>query len=139
MAANVYVNGKLIGTHAEPLAFVEKIKELRRKGKLSTQINVAYYEDTDEVLVNTDAGRARRPLIVVENGKPRIKDKELEALKKGEITWDDLIASGSVEYMDSEEEENAYIAVTPQELTREHTHLEIDPLFMLGVCTAVLP
>ncbi len=139
MAANVYINGKLIGTHAEPLAFVEKIKELRRKGKLSTQINVAYYEDTDEVLVNTDAGRARRPLLVVENGKPRIKDKELEALKKGEITWDDLIAGGSVEYLDSEEEENAYIAVTPQELTKEHTHLEIDPLFMLGVCTAVLP
>lgn len=139
MAANVYINGKLIGTHAEPLAFVEKIKELRRKGKLSTQINVAYYEDTDEVLVNTDAGRARRPLLVVENGKPRIKDKELDALKKGEIAWDDLIASGAVEYLDSEEEENAYIAVTPQELTKEHTHLEIDPLFMLGVCTAVLP
>lgn len=139
MAANIYINGKLIGTHTEPLVFVEKIKELRRKGKLSTQINVAYYEDTDEVLVNTDAGRARRPLLVVENGKPRIKDKELEGLKKGEITWDDLIASGAVEYLDSEEEENAYIAVTLQELTKEHTHLEIDPLFMLGVCTAVLP
>ncbi|MFH1773578.1 MAG: DNA-directed RNA polymerase subunit B [Methanobacteriota archaeon] len=139
MTANIYINGKLIGTRTEPLVLVEKIKELRRKGKLSMQVNVAYYEDTDEVLVNTDAGRARRPLLVVENGKPRIRDKELEALKNGEITWDDLVASGAVEYLDSEEEENAYIAVTPQELTKEHTHLEIDPLFMLGVCTAVLP
>lgn len=139
MAANIYINGKLIGTHAEPLVFVKKIKELRRKGKLSTQINVAYYKDTNEVLVNADAGRARRPLLVIENGEPRVRDKELEALKNGEITWDDLIASGAVEYLDSEEEENAYIAVTPQELTKEHTHLEIDPLFMLGICTAVLP
>ncbi|MDI6654469.1 MAG: DNA-directed RNA polymerase subunit B [Candidatus Hydrothermarchaeota archaeon] len=139
MAANIYINGKLIGTRTEPLVLVEKIKELRRKGKLSMQVNVAYYEDTDEVLVNSDAGRARRPLLVVENGKPRIRDKELEALKNGEITWDDLVASGAVEYLDSEEEENAYIAVTPQELTKDHTHLEIDPLFMLGVCTAILP
>jgi DNA-directed RNA polymerase subunit B' len=137
--ANVYVNGKLIGTYPEPSALVRKFKELRRKGKLSGQTNVAYYEDTNEVLVNTDAGRARRPLIVVENGKPRIKPRQLEALEKGEITWDELIASGVVEYLDSEEEENAYIAITPEELTEEHTHLEVDPLLMLGICTAVLP
>jgi len=139
LKSNIYINGKLIGTHPDPDSFISKIKELRRKGKISPQTNVAYYEDTNEVLVNADPGRARRPLIVVEKGKPKIKDSDLEAIENGEIGWDDLVAKGYVEYLDSEEEENTYIAITPDELTDEHTHLEIDPLLMLGICTAVLP
>lgn len=139
MDANIYINGKLIGTHPEPLEFTQRLKELRRNGELSTQVNVTYYEDTNEVYVNTDPGRARRPLIVVEKGKPRITEEELKLLKEGKLSWDDLIAKGVVEYLDSEEEENAYIAISPDELTEEHTHLEIDPLLMLGICTAVLP
>ncbi|MDP6459605.1 MAG: DNA-directed RNA polymerase subunit B [Candidatus Hydrothermarchaeota archaeon] len=139
MDANIYINGKLIGTHPKPLDFVHTLKELRRTGELSTQVNVTYYEDTHESYVNTDAGRARRPLIVVEKGKPRITNEEMKLLKAGKISWDELIAGGVVEYLDSEEEENAYIAISPEELTEEHTHLEIDPLLMLGICTAVLP
>jgi DNA-directed RNA polymerase subunit B' len=139
MEANVYINGKLIGTHPRPLELVDKVKKLRRKGDLSYQVNVSYFEDTNEVYVNTDAGRARRPLIVVEDGKPKITDKDLKALREGKLSWDDLVAKGIVEYLDSEEEENAFIAISPEELTKEHTHLEVDPLLILGVCTAILP
>lgn len=139
MEANIYINGKLIGTHPKPLEFAQRLKDFRRTGKLSTQVNVTYYEDTNEVYVNTDAGRGRRPLIVVEKGKPQISKEDLDLLKKGKISWDELVAKGIVEYLDSEEEENAYIAISPEELNEEHTHLEIEPLLMLGVCTAVLP
>lgn len=137
--ATVYINGRLIGTHTKPEELANELRELRRKGKISSQVNVAYYDDTEEVLINTDSGRARRPLIVLENGKPKLKDKQLEALQKGELTWDELLTSGAVEYVDSEEEENLYIAISPEEATKEHTHLEIDPLLILGVSTAVLP
>ncbi len=139
MEANVYVNGKLIGTHHSPLQLVQKIKELRRKSKISQQTNVVYYEDTREVYVNTDSGRSRRPLLVVEDGKLKIKEEDLKALRKGEITWDDLVAKGYVEYLDSEEEENAFIAISPDMLTSKHTHVEISPLLMLGIPASTLP
>lgn len=139
MDSNVYINGNLIGTHKHPEEFIANIRDLRRKGKISKQTNVSYDSGTHEIYVNTDAGRARRPLIVVRNGKPELKESHIGALKNDEMTWDDLISKGIVEYIDSDEEENTYIAIKPEEVTKEHTHLEIDPLLMLGVCTAVLP
>lgn len=139
MKANVYINGKLIGVHDDPLSFVEGMRESRRLGKVSPQMNVAYYSDTNEVYINTDPGRSRRPLIVVEKGKPAVTPEDIDALEKMELSFDELLAQGKVEYLDSEEEENAYVAMNVEELTDEHTHVEIDPMLMLGVCTSILP
>ncbi len=136
---NVYVNGRLIGTHANYQELIKELRNRRRAGKISSQMNISYVEDTNEVVINTDAGRARRPLIVIENGKPRITEKELAKVKEGKITWEELIEKGFVEYLDSDEEENSFIAISPEEITSEHTHLEIDPLLMLGISSAILP
>lgn len=135
----IYLNGELVGTCKDPEKFVEEIRKKRREGKISHEVNIAYHPENNEVLIFTDPGRVRRPLIVVENGKPKLTKKHIEKLRNGEITWNDLIKEGVIEYLDAEEEENAYIAISEDELTEEHTHLEIDPAVMFGVSAGLIP
>lgn len=136
---SVYLNGKLVGFHQKPLELVEALKRKRRKNELPLDMNVCYYHDTDEVYINTDAGRTRRPVIVVEDGKPKLTEEHIEKLEKGEIKWKDLTDKGIIEFLDAEEEENAFIAFTAEEVTQEHTHLEVHPSLILGIVSSVAP
>ena len=136
---NVYLDGHFIGTTDNPEKLVQTIKEKRRIGLLSNQVNVAYYPYLDEVKILSDSGRVRRPLIVVENGKPKLTNEHIEKLRKGEISWDDLIKNGIIELLDAEEEEEAYIALTEKDLTPKHTHLELDPAIIFGLSASFIP
>lgn len=137
--ADVYLNNKFIGTVENPKEFVEKIIEERRKGALPNNINVLFDEPTNDVYVENSKGRVRRPLIVVKDGQPLLTERHIQQLQKGELSWSDLITQGVIEYLDAMEEENAYIAFFENELTKEHTHLEISPALMFGITTALVP
>ncbi len=135
--ANIYLNGSLIGTHENPDELTEEIREKRRREELPKTLTVGNYQD--EVHINTDTGRALRPVIVVEDGEPKLTEEHKNKIKNGEITFKDLLKNGIVEYLDAEEEENAYIAMKEEQLTEEHTHLEIHPSLAFGVCSNINP
>jgi DNA-directed RNA polymerase subunit B' len=137
--AKVYVNGSLVGTHPDPHELAEQIREARRIGDVSEMVNVSVKDRTREVIVNADAGRARRPLLVVEGGEPRISDQELEALQNGDLDFEDLVEHGYIEFIDAEEEEDIYVAVDEDDLNDEHTHLEIDPQLIFGIGAGMIP
>ncbi|MCK4327782.1 MAG: DNA-directed RNA polymerase subunit B [Candidatus Diapherotrites archaeon] len=137
--SSVYINGKLVGFHENGKELVDNIRKKRRASELPIELNVAYYPDVDEVYINVDGGRARRPLIVVQDGKSLLTEKHCEALQKGKIAWDDLLKEGVAEYLDAEEEENAYIATTNEAVNDEHTHVEVHPSLILGVITSAAP
>jgi len=137
--AKVYVNGSLVGTHPNPAQLADQIRQARRRGEVSEMVNVSINDRTDEVIVNADAGRARRPLLVVEDGEPLVSDEEVEAVKEGDLAFQDLVERGHVEFIDAEEEGDIYVAVDPEELTEKHTHLEIDPQLIFGIGAGMIP
>jgi DNA-directed RNA polymerase subunit B len=179
----VYVNGDLIGLHDKPKELVEEIRQKRRSGLLSHEVNIRFDDNMNEIIINCDEGRLRRPLLVVRHGRTMLTRKHIDDMRARKIRWSDLIREGLVEWIDAEEEEDTYIAVfafkTPQKcehcgkflsemdvewrnpgeegkvtlecrtcgglmhvdsmLNDQHTHLEIDPMVILGVCSGLVP
>jgi len=137
--AKVYVNGNLIGVHDNPMGLVEDIRARRRQGMLSDEINVRYDEEMNDIVINCDEGRVRRPLLVVENGKPLYNKRYEHDLLMGKLHFQDLVRNGIVEFLDADEEENALIAVYEDDITDNHSHMELDPMVILGICTSMVP
>ncbi len=137
--AEVYLNSKFVGVVENPVSFAAEVKDLRRKGSISEEVSVYYDADAQEIHLSCDEGRAQRPLIIVKEGKPLLTEKYLKQLEQDEITWHDLVRQGVIEYLDAAEEENALVAYNEEELTPEHTHLEITPGSISGITSSLVP
>ncbi|MDD4308049.1 MAG: DNA-directed RNA polymerase subunit B [Thermoplasmata archaeon] len=180
----VYVNGDLVGTRDKPEDLVEEMRQRRRGGFLSHEINLRFDREMNDIIINCDEGRLRRPLLVVRDGRLMLTKRHLEGLLAGRMKMKDLIREGVVEWIDAEEEEDSFIAVTPyvapskcpncskllsegnvswenvgmpepmaklscnfcggsmevpKQLFPQHTHMEIDPMLILGVASGMVP
>ncbi|MGA9087204.1 MAG: DNA-directed RNA polymerase subunit B [Methanoregula sp.] len=137
--SRVFVDGALIGLVDDPKALVANIRSMRRQGAISPEVNVSFKDFNGDVILLTDRGRARRPLIVLKDGKSLISDEDIKKLAKKEIDFSYFVQRGLIEFVDAEEEEDLYIAMNPADITPEHTHLEIDPSLILGIGAAHVP
>jgi len=147
--ARVFVNGDLVGAHADPAELCKRLRHLKRRGAISVFTSVAWAVVGREVLVCTEGGRFVRPVLVVdpETGLPAI-DAMPELVAKasaGRAEWHELVLSGALEYLDGDEADGAVIAMTRahlaenRRLLRHTTHLEISPCAMLGVVAGSIP
>jgi len=141
--AKVFVDGCIIGYCMSPQELVDELRRKRRKGEISTEVNVAHfsklYGEREEIYVNCDEGRVRRSLIIVENGVPKLQPEHIEKIRSEEWTWENLIKQGIIGYIDAEEEENVFVALNFDEVTPEHTHVEIASYTILGICASIIP
>ena len=136
---DLYVDGVLLGSVTNGSGFIDELRTRRREGKISKEINFAHYPQLNEIRINTDSGRVRRPLIIVDKGKPRFTEEIMEKIKKNETSWHDIVRNGVIEYIDTEEEDFAFVALNKESVTPEHTHMEITPLVILGISASLLP
>ncbi|MEM2636803.1 MAG: DNA-directed RNA polymerase subunit B, partial [Candidatus Korarchaeota archaeon] len=135
----ILVEGRVLGYTRKPEKFVESVKKLRRSGRLPYSINVAYLPWIQEVHINTGPGRVQRPLLVVKDGKPLLTREIFAKAMSDKWSFREFIEKGYIELLDAEEEESAYIAVDEKSLTKEHTHMEIDPYGILGISAGLIP
>lgn len=135
----VYLNGTPTGVTRFPAKFVRNVRHLRRTGRISEFISVYANHHHSAVHIAADGGRICRPLIIVEDGKPLVKAHHLAALLKGEMSFDDFLHEGLVEYVDCNEENDSYIALYEQDISRDTTHLEIEPFTVLGAVAGLIP
>ena len=137
--AEVYLDGKFLGTVDDAASFVDDFRDQRRNGSIAEQASVYHDKKFNEVRIYAQEGRAQRPLIIVREGKSLLTKKHLEQLEANEISWQDLVRQGVIEYVDAAEEENLFVAYEEESLTPEHTHLEITKGSICGVTTSLVP
>lgn len=137
--SDVFFNGQLVGTVADTQAFVAAIVAARREGKLSRHLNVQYKKVLDTVYVALERDRVVRPLIIVKGGAPLLTPEHAQKLREGTIKWSDLVKEGVIEFLDCSEEENSHIALDENHITPRHTHMEINPIAIFGITTALVP
>jgi DNA-directed RNA polymerase III subunit RPC2 len=147
----ILLNGLILGVHTRPHDLVRDLRTMRRKGMAGEFVSVYIHDGHRAVYIATDGGRVCRPLIIVDKvtGLPTMKQHHLEALAMGTMSIRDFLRQGLVEYVDCNEENNTLISLTESDLKNAikeglenrkmaYTHLEIDPLTVLGVVSGLV-
>lgn len=135
----VSLNGNLIGVTRHPLKFVTQFRKLRRNGFINEFVSVYINHHHNSVNISSDGGRICRPMIIVENSFSKVTSEHIKMLKAGKIDFDAFLTQGLVEYLDVNEENDAYIAISENDITETSTHLEIEPFTLLGACAGLIP
>ncbi len=99
--SRVFVDGALIGLVDDLKALVANIRSMRRQGAISPEVNVSFKDFNGDVILLTDRGRARRPLIVLKDGKSLISDEDIRKLAKKEIDFSYFVQRGLIEFVDA--------------------------------------
>lgn len=136
---DVFFNGRFIGFTNDSNSFARKVREARRNGKIPQELSVRDDQMLNQITISVEIGRVLRPIIVADGGVSRLTDEHLVLLEQNKISWKDLVREGVIEYIDAAEEDNALVALRAEDLTKEHSHLEIDPVDLFGLITSLVP
>ena len=84
--------------------------------------------------------------LILQKGRGEFIDEETATGPLEPMYWNHLMENGAVELIDVAEEDTCMIAMTLSDLevaaqyrTHEHTHCEIHPAMILGVCASIVP
>nr|VZI45905.1 unnamed protein product [Spirometra erinaceieuropaei] len=135
----VYVNGKPIGYTEDPQELAAVVRGLRRARCIHEFVSVHIKPTVKCLHVVSDGGRLCRPYIIVSKGVPLVTQDMLDDLAANVLGWEDFLAKGVIEYVDSNELNDCLVAMDESEVSKATTHMEIDPATILGVVAGLIP
>uniref|UniRef100_A0A7S1C2I4 DNA-directed RNA polymerase subunit beta n=1 Tax=Bicosoecida sp. CB-2014 TaxID=1486930 RepID=A0A7S1C2I4_9STRA len=149
----VFVNGNWVGVcdpeTLPPEDLARQLRDRRRRNHIQWEVSVVHDVSELELQVFTDAGRVCRPLFVVNADQElAMRVRHLKDIQQGKAGFMSLVNEGLIEYIDTQEEECAMIAMKPDNLlsveeggneVKTYTHCEIHPSMILGVCASIIP
>ncbi len=142
--AKVFVEGRFLGYVLDGDNLSQQIRALRRQGQIHPHVSISVFHPKDtrassRIYVSLGSGRVLRPLIIVENGTPLVTKEIIQRVAQGELSWKDLLHMGVIDLVDANEEENAYVAMGSDSITKDHTHMELFPASILGATASLIP
>ena len=165
----VFINGDWVGLTTEPEKVVKHLRSERRKANINIFTGICWNVEQRTIKVYTDSGRLTRPMYIVDDNKLKINNDFMKKLKETDYSFNFLISpkfyemikdkpimlddltqtfgnEGVIEYIDTNEVNNCYFAMTLEDLKNEHepyinkfTHCEIYPGLILGAVASVIP
>lgn len=147
--APVFLNGKVVGCHPDPVFLVNKLRCLRRSCVINVFTSIVLNTRDKTISINTEAGRIVRPLWVISrDGRLCLTENDIQSISNEKMPWWELVWKGMIEYLDVAEASTMMIALSYEDLTKgkrgvlhsfSYTHLEIDPACILGVSASCIP
>eukprot|EP00928_Gymnodinium_smaydae_P009364 TRINITY_DN13497_c0_g1_i1.p1 TRINITY_DN13497_c0_g1~~TRINITY_DN13497_c0_g1_i1.p1 ORF type:complete len:1184 (+),score=293.29 TRINITY_DN13497_c0_g1_i1:133-3684(+) len=145
--SKVFLNGIWVGVHERPAELRDTLQLLRRRKDIDAEVSIQQDLKVNEIKIATDAGRATRPLYIVDYAtqKVLINQSHIDKLKSNEWAWGNLMEEGLIEYLDAEEEECSMISMFIEDLIKTraycktYTHQEIHPAMIFGICASIIP
>jgi len=125
---SITVNGVLVGYTTDPLTVVTSLRKAKRTLRLHPHTSVAWYTLLNSILIETDGGRAVRPVFRVGAEEPVGEDRK---------DWNAWLRC-CVDYIDASETETLRIALTKKDVTT-HSHYEIHPSMLVGHMAGTIP
>lgn len=141
----IIVNGEICGFHENPDVLYKKLLHLKRNGSINIYASVVWNIHDHEILVCTEGGRCLRPLLIVDENNIRSSTDY--------TNWTNLLIgtednNSVIEFLDVAEMNSAMIAMKYDDIKKgdkgslisvKYTHLEINPIAILGVAAANIP
>jgi DNA-directed RNA polymerase II subunit RPB2 len=145
----VFMNGAWVGSldNKDVVTTIKNLKHAKRCGKIHMFTGIIWKPMFRELWLTTEAGRLLRPLFCGETIREIAADTtgELNKQVNNLKTWNELLLWTSpndnmlIEYIDPGETEGSFIAMKFDELTEDHTHVEIHPSTALGTLASNIP
>lgn len=141
----IIINGEIYGFHENPDLLYKKLLHLKRNGSINIYTSVVWNIHDHEILVCSEGGRCLRPLLIVDENNIRTS--------KDYNNWTNLLIgtednNSVIEFLDVAEMNSAMIAMKYDDIKKgdkgslisvKYTHLEINPIAILGVAAANIP